>query len=536
MRADFIRNYKSVHTWTGIISGMALFIAFYAGALTVFKEPIRRWSTPPEIMQPVPLDAVQPLIVQTLQTTPSAKRDFILRLEGEDHAIPRLEWQVRNPKADDHDEAAARYYTAVLATDGSVQVEEQHPSRLVELIDVLHRVVGLPADSDKYRWIMGVVAALYTLALVSGVVVLLPTLVKDFFALRVGKNLKRMWLDAHNVVGIVSLPFHIVMALTAVVFAFHDQIYFAQDKMVHQGQWRQAFQRPQGSPGDMPERNPTDMLSPSQLVQAAKDASPGFIPSGLQYAQVTGPRPTVRVWGKDSQAVSPRALGGFAAIDPYTGKLLSTDFMPGKQDKPNLFISSFFALHMASFGGSVVHWLYFLLGLAGAWLFYSGNLLWVESRRKAQRKDGIIPEQRRDTSLMASATVGVCLGCVAGISLTIAAGKWLPGRVDDIAAWHMGIYYTVFLGSVAWAFLRGAARTIVPFLWFAAASTATIPLTSLLALCFPGLGLWADVAALGMDMTAFVGMLALVWMARVTARRVQHGPADSIWSAYSRAA
>lgn len=47
MRADYIRIYKSVHTWTGIISGIALFIAFYAGALTVFKEPIRRWSTPP---------------------------------------------------------------------------------------------------------------------------------------------------------------------------------------------------------------------------------------------------------------------------------------------------------------------------------------------------------------------------------------------------------------------------------------------------------------------------------------------------------
>ncbi len=37
MRADFVRNYKSVHTWTGILSGLALFIAFYAGALTVFR-------------------------------------------------------------------------------------------------------------------------------------------------------------------------------------------------------------------------------------------------------------------------------------------------------------------------------------------------------------------------------------------------------------------------------------------------------------------------------------------------------------------
>lgn len=54
---------------------------------------------------------------------------------------------------------------------------------------------------------MGIVSILYAVALVSGVIVLLPSLIKDLFALRLGANLKRMWLDAHNVVGIVSLPF-----------------------------------------------------------------------------------------------------------------------------------------------------------------------------------------------------------------------------------------------------------------------------------------------------------------------------------------
>ena len=42
MRSEFIRIYKSVHTWTGIIAGMALFIAFYAGAITIFKAPLAR--------------------------------------------------------------------------------------------------------------------------------------------------------------------------------------------------------------------------------------------------------------------------------------------------------------------------------------------------------------------------------------------------------------------------------------------------------------------------------------------------------------
>lgn len=530
MRADFVRNYKSVHTWTGILSGLALFIAFYAGALTVFKEPLLRWTTPPSaILQPVPLDAVQPLIAQTLASQPAALRGVTLKVEN-GQAIPRLEWKVRDPQADDHDDRNTHFYAATLAADGSVQVREEHPSQLVEFIDVLHRVVGLPADIDPYRWIMGVVAALYFVALISGVVVLLPSLVKDFFALRVGRNLKRMWLDAHNVVGIVSLPFHIVMALSAVVFAYHDQIYAVQDRMIHQGQWTQPPAAPQGKPGNAPARNPADMLLPSQLVQIVRQAAPGFEPNGLQYTQATGPRPMVRVWGKDPQAVSPRATGGFAALDPYSGKLLSTDYLSGQQSTPNLFISSFFALHMASFGGTAVSWLYFLLGLAGAWLFYGGNLLWVEARRKAQRKGGAMPTQRRDTAIMAAATVGVCLGCVAGLSLTLAAAKWLPGRVADLAGWHVGIYYSVFLASVAWAFWRGAARAAAPLVWLAAGCTLAIPLSTLLGWLLPASGVWADSATLGVDATALAGSLALAWMARATARRTHHGPADSVWA------
>jgi hypothetical protein len=186
---------------------------------------------------------------------------------------------------------------------------------------------------------------------------------------------------------------------------------------------------------------------------------------------------------------------------------------------------------MASFGGLAVWWLYFLLGLAGAWLFSGGNLLWVETRRKARRKGADMPVQRRDTALMASATVGVCLGCVAGISLTIAAAKWLPGRADDLAAWHMGLYYAVFFASVAWAFVRGAARSAAPLLWLAAICTAAIPLSSLLGWLSPGTGAWVDPSLLGLDLTAVAGVLALAWMARATARRVRSGPADSVWSA-----
>ena len=533
MRADYIRIYKSVHTWTGILSGMALFIAFYAGALTVFKEPVTRWATPPAAVSPVPLEEAPALIARTLQARPDVAKGFSIHLQDAENVPARMGWEVRDGQADDHDESSIRHYVAYLDGGGELRLEQSDPSGLMPFIDVLHRVVGLPADSDPNRWFMGIVASLYAIALVSGVIVLLPSLVKDFFALRVGKNLKRMWLDAHNVVGIVSLPFHIVMALSSVVFAFHDGIYDLQDKLMYEGQLESVFQRAGGSAAAGETRNPADMLTPVQLAAQARGLAPGFEPSALQYQQVTSSRAIVRVWGKDDSAVSPRARGGFVALDPYTGKVLNRDYLPGGQDAPNLWVSSFFALHMASFGGAAVQWLYFLLGLAGAWLFYSGNLLWIETRRKrANRQTGEIPVQRLDTRLMASATVGVCLGSVCGISLMMVASKWLSGQVGDLNAWLRGLYYMAFFASLAWAFLRGGAAAGVHLLWVAAVLTLAIPAASLVGGLFPASGLWAhtSAAALAVDATALAAGLGFAWMAKASARRIGRGDADSAWA------
>ncbi|HHA2747733.1 TPA: hypothetical protein ACOEQV_000099 [Stenotrophomonas maltophilia] len=128
-----------------------------------------------------------------------------------------------------------------------------------------------------------------------------------------------------------------------------------------------------------------------------------------------------------------------------------------------------------------MRWMYLLLGLGGAVVFYTGNLLWIESRRKKQR-DASPPGQKRSTRVLGSLTIGVSLGCVIGVSATLAATKWLPGLVANVPAWHEGIYYVAFLLAVAWAFLRGAARSAYELLYVGAVVTALIPVGSLAAL------------------------------------------------------
>lgn len=532
MRTDIIRIYKSLHTWTGIIAGMALFIAFYAGALTVFKEPIARWATPPAIgVDATPLAEVNLLIQQTIDQHPAAARDFFIHLQSNESLPARMHWQEVPEGADDHNLLALEDFNSSFDGDGKVIIGQPELAKLAEFIDVLHRVIGLPVDVDLTRWVMGIFSVLYFLALISGVIVLLPTLTKDFLALRLGKkNLKRQWLDTHNVVGIASLPFHIIIALTAAVFAFHDPIYGIQGEVVHEQPVRAIFRAARPEP--KPIRELTALKPVEELLSNVKDVAPDFTPTLMQYVTVNTPFPMLRVWGYDSRSFGARAWGGFAVMDPFSGEIISREYLPDLQDTPNAFVSSFFAMHFATFGGSPVRWMYFFLGLAGAWLFYSGNLLWVESRRKKQRGKGAVPAQRRDTRLMAGATVGVCIGAISGISLMMVVHKWLSAFGFNQTLYIQLTYYAVFFSFICWAMLRGGGRTAAPQLWLAALFTAAIPLTSLLGWMLPESGLWSygSVATLGVDLTALAGSLCLAWMARVTSRRSKQGAEDSVWS------
>ena len=520
MRTDIVKMYKDIHGWVGIISGLALFIAFYAGAITMFEEPLQRWASPPTTLSaPVPLERVPELIEKATEAHPKAGRSYEINLEvGPERPAP-MRWTTGGRGEED---GARETFHANLSPSGELEVTKEGPSGVAQFVDVLHQQVGLPLDHEIAMPIMGAIALLYVIALVSGTFVLIPSLVKDLFALRIGKNLKRMWLDLHNVLGLFSLPFHIIMALTAVIFAFHDQIYDVQDRAVYGGQLERMFESDETHAPPPPAG--AQPLSPAQIVARLEEQAPGFTPRSLQYRRSPDGELSLRVAGKDPRYGLRGPTEGFAGVDPYSGRIVDTNYMPGRQSGWYASLTSFFALHFGNFGGSGVRWAYFLLGLGGAVLFYTGNLLWVETRRKKERKRGAV-EQTRGTRFLGALSVGVSLGCIAGISLTIAAAKFLPGRVGDIAAWHSWIYYLVFMAMTAFALVRGAARSSVPLLLASALATACIPLASLL-------GGWSHGDATRIvDLVALAGVAALLLAARRTAIRVRSAPRDSIWFA-----
>ena len=505
-----------VHSWAGVVAGFLLFVAFYAGAITVFQQPIQRWASMRDaraVATPASLSDAQLLLDDVLAGHPHAHGFVGMTFPGSEYATMSAYWQ------DGH--GTWRYATA-----GNTAGSPVPPGAVLpELINELHYALGAPPVGT---WLMGVVALLYGIALVSGLVIHLPMLVRNLFALRAGRNLKQFWQDAHNVIGVLSLPFHLVFAVTGAVLCLLAVAMVVLNPLVFDGKLNSAVGAAMDTaPVVAPAGRGESLLPLAELYRRSIDVAKehgvaDFRPAYLKLTNAGDAQAVIEITG-----TSPRGLGaGVVALDATSGAVLAQQ-LPGHRDANHLTLAAMYALHYGDYGNAVVQWLYFLLGLGGAFLFYSGNLLWIESRRKRSRR-----AQDRAPMNMARATVGICLGLCVAVSVSFIAAQLLPfagfaGRRAE---------YAICIGAWAlcalWAARRAPIRAARELLWLAAAVTAAIPIVHGLA---TGWWPWISAAAgqyalFGVDLVALAMGVAFAMLARAVTRRGRHGDPHSVWA------
>ncbi len=509
MKVATLRSFLSVHTWVGLIAGMALFIAFYAGAITVFSHELTGWQNARAVAPAAdaqPMQAAQALVDKVIVTHPGAAEAFYLILPGEHGPEPALYWYEQGAGGN-----VAHHFR--LAEDGSLRELPQR-SGFVDFIYDLHFTAGLPRTFGTY--LFGIVCILYGLALVSGVVIYAPVFLKDLFALRWGRNVKRLWQDAHNVVGMLSLPFHVIFAWSGAVLTLGVLLLAPFQFLVFNGKLMEVLESDFELAAHVaPAQRAAAALPVAELMARAQAASPGLAADSLSYHDYGDANARVEVYGHLDQQRLNRLAG--VAMEAATGKVLRV-VEPASMSPGMASLRGLQTLHFGDFAGAPVQWLYFLLGLGGAFLFYSGNLLWIEARRKRRQE-----VQPRRTQVMARLTLGVCLGCVAGVSALFIAARLLPEGHEPT------LYYAVFGLTWLWAVVRPAARGASELLWLCAVLTALVPVAGLVGpagLMAP----WADPLVLAVDACALVLAWVYAAMARGVRRRALQGEPNSVWS------
>ncbi len=522
IRSDILRTYQSIHTWTGITTGLLLFIAFFAGALTMFKSPITHWAVPENHVLPaISVGQYDELVQQATAQYETASNGFTLHFaphQSPMHHSPMTWYEQgggRGLSIDSHLRQAS------FNEEGELVSVANQQNVLGDLIDQLHRTAGIPGKAgheDIGVLVLGVASALYFIALVSGVIFLLPTLVKSFFSLRQKKGANRFWLDTHNLIGITSLPFHLLIAWTVVVFAFHDMLYGGLSLIYGD---EPMFDRNGGSKQvySVAELPPVE-----RYFEAVGDMVEGYDIVSLTFADLATPRARLSIEVAGDGKLQRAAETDIIAMHPFTLDVTYSTLSIPENGAFGPLVKSFFALHFGNFANDTGRWIYFLLGMMGAILFYTGNLLWLEKRRQKQAK------QSRSVTIMAKLTIGVCLGSVLGVATSILASKWLYLMGVDINLGYINVYYGVFIASLGFAFWQGAAKSAIALQALIAATCLGVPLTTLITALFSHNTHWHVAGG-----TLLVDVMALVfaWIffaaARKTRQRAYQGEPDSIW-------
>lgn len=535
VRTDILKIAKELHTWVGIGAGILLFICFFAGGLTMFQHELSRWATPPQ-QRLASVDHTQfnQLVRQAHAAYPESIRNFQINLDSKEYHHAPMMWQTpRQSTTETRFDIAQNTMLATLSNDGQLHVQQENRSSLGWLIEQLHETGGIPGMFGHHTvgvYVMGVVALLYFLAILSGLIILLPTLVKDYFAIRKGKNKKRFWLDTHNVVGISSLPFHIIISVTVVVFAFHDVFYDAIGKLAYAD--RPMFER--RAAVQIRDLNP--QLDVEKILQRLKQQVPEYQVTSIRFTQADQPQKA----NAFAAMYSPdQMLRGdnydYLMFNPYQTTAYNTTNLNAFSGGLNKLLNAMFSLHFGNFGGDFTRWIYFVLGIGGAFLFYSGNILWIESRVKRQKNLHTPPPvQRKDVCLVASLTVGACLGCVIAIFAGMLLGRWsfvfMP-QLSSINHLLIYSYYAIFIFCLLYSFIIGAARALPHLLMAIAVILILIPLTSLCAYLFPSVGLWHSTGALWIiDVMALLFAWIFLRFYQQAYARAQHAAAGSLWS------
>src|SRR5690606_38982344 len=211
--------------------------------------------------------------------------------------------------------------------------------------------------SSVAYWLVGVCTMFMLVAILSGVITH-KRIFRDFFTFRPRKR-QRAWLDAHNVLAVLALPFHLMITYTGLVFFMFTYMPLIISAVYGSGaDGRQQFFDEMFSRNAVEATGIAAPLAPFEpmLAIAGRTWGDGQIRSiDVQHPGDLGARVTLT-----SAHVSPVSHGDRLVFSGATGEPIETPAM--YRSGPIVANDLLLGLHEGLFAGTALRWLYFLSG------------------------------------------------------------------------------------------------------------------------------------------------------------------------------
>ncbi len=361
-----IRAWSFVHTWSSLICTVFLLMLCITGLPLIFHHEIDHLLGN-EVELPVVAPGTQAADLDRVIAAGVAHRPGeVVQYMIWDQDEPERIWLSMAPTP-----------TSPLSDLKGVVIDGRTASLLDEpkpgFIYVMFKLhvdmfAGLPG-----KLFLGFMGFLFVVALVSGVVLYAPFMRKlEFGTVRQQKSRRTRWLDLHNLLGIVTLVWMLVVGATGVINTWADLVVTL---------WRHD----QLAEMVAPYRDQPPVTAPGSLERAvatARAAAPGMTPAFVAFPQsLYSSGHHYAVFMRGASPLTSRVYTP-ALIDATTGELTAIRSMPWYA--VSLFVSQ--PLHFGDYGGLPLRIIWAVLDIIAIIVLGSGVYLWVVRKRRPVRK------------------------------------------------------------------------------------------------------------------------------------------------------
>jgi len=363
MKVSTIKTWYEIHKWTSLICTLFLLMLCLTGLPLIFFHEIDHALGRSVEAPPLP-DANQRTEVDSIVAAAAARQpgDAVQFLLG-DPEEPEL-WFVRLGETVDAAEASA-FYTYDARTGeylGAYPLNEGFMNIMLRLhVDLF---AGLPGTL-----FLGFMGLLLVASLVSGTVLYGPFMRKlQFGTVRKNKSSRLKWLDLHNLIGIVTLVWFLVVGVTGVINTLSIPIF---------GHWQSTQLAEMTAPyrGKPPVM---ETASIDKVLAAAQSAEPDKTLSFMAFPGNGFASPHHFVAFMQGTAAWTSTLLKPVLIDAETAMVTDSRNLPWYVTA--LLVSQ--PLHFGDYGGLPLKILWAVLTILTIIVLGSGLYLWIKRRNR----------------------------------------------------------------------------------------------------------------------------------------------------------
>lgn len=469
-QGGFRQSMAWLHTWVGLLLGWVLYFMFITGTAGYLDTEIDRWMMPEAPITDYAAPPEQTLRIAAdylVRHAPQAQRWFVGLPLDRNTPYPRVFWsgaQGEGIEVTGNQQLDPATGTALTARDtGGGQTLYQ-----------MHWQLHYLPTTTAY-WIVGVATMFMFVALITGIIVH-KKIFKDFFTFRPSKG-QRSWLDAHNVVSVVTLPFQLMITWSGLIFMMFIYMplivatWYGAGEENRQVFFDEVFDAPalaeaSGEPGPLVALD-TVLTEGQRLWDGAPVSTVDIRHPGDAHA---------RIIVRSSNAAGPLRAADVLVFDGVSGELLAEQ--PALHSNAKGFRDLMLGLHEGLFAGPLLRALYVLSGLLGAAMIATGLVLWSVKRRQRVEKAQQTPHL--GLRLVENLNVATIIGLPVAIAAYFWANRLLPLDMTNRADWEVHSLFLVWLTMFLHAVLRPTHRAWQEQAWLAAGAFALLPLLNAL--------------------------------------------------------